>query len=156
MKIKEMQLETLLPLIKEQLSSGKSVRFMPRGVSMLPMLRQGIDSVTLSPVKGLLEKYDLPLYRRDNGKFVLHRVVRAENGVYTAIGDNQFIYEHDLRHDQIIAVVTSFSRGDKDIPVSSLPYQIYCRFWCLSRPVRHFMRRAVGKLKRIARRIFKG
>ena len=86
---REIRLELLMPLIKERLAAGQSVRFSPKGTSMLPMLRQGIDSVVLSPLPKRLGKYDLPLYQRDNGQFVLHRIVAAEDS-YTCIGDNQF------------------------------------------------------------------
>ena len=52
--------EELMPLIKERLASGGKVRYLPfRGVSMLPMLRQGKDSVELSPLPPKLKKYDL-------------------------------------------------------------------------------------------------
>ncbi len=40
-----------MPLIRETLEEGKCVQFSPRGVSMLPMLRQGKDTVTLSPIE---------------------------------------------------------------------------------------------------------
>lgn len=154
MKTKDMQLETLLPLIEEQLAQGKCVRFMPHGVSMLPMLREGIDSVTLSPVKERLKKYDLPLYRRDNGNFVLHRIIRSGE-TYTAMGDNQFVPEPGLRHDQMIAVVTAFTRGKREISVTCWHYRTYCRFWHYSRPFRHFVCRAIGKIKRTARSMLK-
>lgn len=62
-------MEEIVPLIEEALSAGQSVRLSPTGISMLPMLRQGIDSVVLSPVPETLRKYDLPLYRRENGKY---------------------------------------------------------------------------------------
>ena len=82
-------MDSLMPLFKERLAAGQIVRFSPRGVSMLPMLRQGIDSVELSPVPEKLKKYDLPLYQRRNGQYVLHRIVKVSEG-YTCIGDNQF------------------------------------------------------------------
>lgn len=145
---KEFRLEQLLPLIEEQLAAGKSVKFSPRGVSMLPMLRQGIDSVVLSPVPQKLKKYDLPLYRRESGQFVLHRVVKAEDLTYTCIGDNQFIYEPGLRHGQMVALVTAFYRGEKEVQVTNFGYRLYCRLWHYSRPVRHFWRRGIGWLKR--------
>lgn len=144
---KELRLEQLLPLIQEQLAKGKSVKFMPRGVSMLPMLRQGIDSVVLSPVPEKLKKYDLPLYRRKSGQFVLHRIVKAGD-TYTCIGDNQFVYEPGIEDGQLIAFVTAFYRGKKEIKTSALSYRIYCRLWHYSRPVRRFCRRALGWLKR--------
>ena len=68
---RDVPLNTLMPLIREELSAGKSVRFSPRGVSMLPMLRPGMDTVTISPPPEKLKKYDLPLYRRDNGKYII-------------------------------------------------------------------------------------
>ena len=64
-----------MPLIKECLAEGKTVKFSPRGTSMMPMIRQGVDSVILSAVPGKLKKFDLPLYQRKNGLFVLHRIV---------------------------------------------------------------------------------
>lgn len=147
MQSKEMHLEQVMPLIKERLAVGYSVRFFPRGISMLPMLRQGIDSVVLSPLPEKLSKFDLPLYQRDDGHYVLHRIVRAGE-TYTCIGDNQFVFEHGLRHDQMIAVVTAFYRGDREIKVSAPAYWLYCRFWHYSRPVRHFWRRGIGWLRR--------
>ena len=70
-------MEELVPLIREVLSNGQSVRFSPKGTSMLPMLRQGIDSVVLSPVTCRLKKYDIPLYQRDDGSYILHRIIKA-------------------------------------------------------------------------------
>ena len=114
---------------------------------MLPMLRQGIDDVVLSPLPEKLKKYDLPLYQRDDGHFVLHRIVRVGE-TYTCIGDNQFELEHGLRHDQMIAVVTAFYRAGEYHGVSELGYQIYCRLWHYSRSLRHFWRRGKGWLRR--------
>ena len=146
-KIKEIQLEQLWPLMQEQLSAWETVLFAPRGTSMLPMLRQGIDNVVLSPVPEKLKKYDLPLYRRENGQFVLHRVVKVGE-TYTCVGDNQFALEQGLRQDQMLALVTAFYRGSKVYRVDSLSYKIYCRFWHYSRPIRLFWRRGIGWLRR--------
>ena len=144
---REMELDALMPLIRESLAMGKTVRFSPRGISMLPMLRQCIDSVVLSPVPEVLHKYDLPLYQRDNGKYVLHRIVKVE-GTYTCVGDNQFALEHGLRHDQMIALVTAFTRGERLIPVTDIRYRLYCRIWHHTRSLRHFYRRAKGWIRR--------
>lgn len=139
--------ETLMPLIRERLACGQSVRFSPSGISMLPMLRQGMDSVVLSPVTGRLRKYDLPLYQRENGKYVLHRIIEAGE-TYTCMGDNQFLREYGVRQEQLVAVVTAFYRGGRIWSVDALPYRIYCRFWHTSRPLRHLWQRGIGCLKR--------
>lgn len=145
---REVRLEMLMPLIREQLALGKSVRFNPKGVSMLPMLRQGIDSVVLSPLPEKLRKYDLPLYQRDDGHFVLHRIVKTGDS-YTCIGDNQFVLEGGLRPDQMIGLVTAFYRGNKRHSVTELGYRLYCRFWHYTRFPRRCLRWAKRKLGRI-------
>jgi len=142
-----------MPLIRERLAAGQSVTFSPRGVSMLPMLRQGLDTVTLSPLPERLRKFDIPLYQRENGQFVLHRIVKVQD-TYTCVGDNQFVYESGLTHEQMIAVVTGFTRGDKDHSVNELCYKFYCRFWHYTRLPRRFWRKIRGFLGRIKRRIF--
>ena len=140
-------MDELVPLFREQLASGHSVRFSPKGVSMLPMLREGRDSVELSPLPEKLKKFDLPLYQRENGKYILHRIVGVGE-CYTCVGDNQFVLEHGLRREQMIGLVTAFYRGNRRISVRAPGYRIYCRIWHWSRPVRHFWRRGIGWLRR--------
>ena len=142
------RLEQVMPLMEEMLASGRSVSFSPRGTSMLPMLRQGVDTVKLSPAPAKLRKFDLPFYQRDDGQYVLHRII-STGDTYTCMGDNQFLPEPGVRRDQIIAVVTSFSRGSREISVQSPGYHLYCRFWHYSRPVRHFYRRVKNCLRRL-------
>ena len=140
-------IEELMPIFREQLSAGHCVRFAPKGISMMPMLRQGLDSVVLSPVPEKLKKYDLPLYQRDDGKYILHRIVKTGK-TYTCMGDNQFAQETGLRHEQMIALVTAFYRGQRLIRADDLFYQLYCRIWHYSRPVRHIWRRGIGWIRR--------
>ena len=143
-------LADMMPLIREMLDQGKSVRIFPRGTSMLPIIRQGIDSVVLSPVPDRLRKYDIPLYRRDNGMYILHRVV-GTGTTYTCVGDNQFDEERNIRHDQMIAVVTGFYRGEKFHSAEEPVYGIYCRIWRCSRGLRHLWRRGTGWIRRCLR-----
>lgn len=136
---KAFALEALMPLIREQLDAGQSVRFSPRGTSMLPLLRQGVDSVVLSPLPERLRKYDLPLYQRENGQYVLHRIVKTGERC-VCMGDNQFIPEPGITQRQMIGIVTAFYRGSKRREVTALPYRVYCRVWHFSRPVRRLWR----------------
>lgn len=144
---KEVRLEQMIPLLRDRLAAGHTVRFNPQGVSMLPMLRQGIDTVEFSALPPTLHKYDLPLYQRESGQYVLHRIVEVKD-TYTCIGDNQFSLERGVKHSQMIALVTAFYRGDKRYTVDQWQYQLYCRFWHYSRPLRHFWRRGIGYLRR--------
>ena len=152
MEDRSFRMAEIVPLMKESLQSGQSVRFSPKGISMLPMLRQGKDAVILSPVKGKLKKYDIPLYQRDDGAFVLHRITKVGE-TYTCIGDNQYAYEPGIRHDQVIAYVTAFCRGGKQISAENFGYLIYTRLWHWSRWPRWILFRLRRKTRVILRRL---
>ena len=111
---------------------------------MLPMLRQGVDSVVLKKPPEYLEKYDLPLYRRADGAFVLHRVVGRDRSGYITCGDNQTVREHGVRHSQIIGIVTGYYRGEEYISCRNPRYRLYCR----RRVRRQFLRGRLSALKR--------
>ncbi len=117
---------------------------------MLPMLVEGRDSVVLSPLPEKLSRYDLPLYQRKNGQFVLHRIVKVAD-TYACLGDHQFDLETGLTHDQMIAVVTSFTRKGKDYQVTALSYRLYRCLWFRSRHIRRLWRGGVNRLKRLFR-----
>ena len=140
-------MEELMPLIRESLAAGQTVRFSPRGVSMLPMLRQGKDAVEFSPLPRQLKKYDLPIYRYPNGKYVMHRIVGVTEDGFLCLGDNTYSPER-VSGEQMLAVVSAFRRGDRWIPVTDPGYRLYCRLWCGCYPLRRFAKRAVNWLRR--------
>ena len=111
--------------------------------SLMPLFKEKL----LSPLPKKLKKYDLPLYQRDNGQFVLHRIVKVGQ-TYTCIGDNQYIYETGVRHDQMIGLVTGFYRGEKFYKVNSLSHRLYRCLWHRSRWLRPRVRAVISKVKR--------
>ena len=134
--------DELLALIRERLAAGQTVRYLPfRGVSMMPMLRQGKDTVEIAPLPEKLQKYDLPVYQYPSGKVVMHRIVDVKDDHYVCLGDNTYVYEK-VRREQIVAMVCAFYRGDRRISVEAPGYRLYCRFWCAAYPVRKLLRRA--------------
>ena len=144
-----LQMDVLMPIMLDRLQNGQTIRFSPNGKSMLPMLRQGRDSVELSPISGKLRKYDLPLYRRRDGKYILHRIVQAGE-TYVCMGDNQFYPEPGVRQDQLIAVVTAFYRDGKRYTVYGWFYRAYCVLWHYTRPLRRFWKRCISWIDRRA------
>lgn len=137
-----------MPLIRQTLEQGRSVRFSPRGTSMLPLIRQDRDSVLLSPAPAELKKYDIALYRRGNGQYVLHRIVKA-GPVCTCMGDNQFVPEPGIRREQIIAVVSAISRDGSELEANCLRLRIYSRLWHITRLPRRLIRGLRVRLRRI-------
>jgi len=147
----EMTMEEIYPLLLEVVESGGEFRLYPRGTSMLPMLREGIDSVLLAkPLT--LSPLDICLYRRENGQFVLHRLMHFdEAGDPVFCGDNQLAPEYGIKREQIIAKVTSYYRGDEHVLTDSPKYLSYLRRHCNLRYRKLYFlpRRIKGRIKRI-------
>ena len=155
-KIKKQTLDIpakdLIPVMVEQLRAGKTVRFFQHGTSMRPLLREGRDSVTLKLYDRKVKLFDIAFYKRDDGQYVLHRVVGLKNGI-TCIGDNQLEYEKDLRHDQMIAYVCEFSRDGKTVSVLSPLYRMYCVLWYIIRPLRRIYLKTGSKIKQAFKKV---
>ncbi len=154
----EFFLADAIEVIEEVLASGGEFRMYPKGTSMLPLIVQKKDSVVLKrnfdvPAK----RHDIAFYRRDNGQFVLHRVMKiCDDGTYAMCGDNQLALEKGIRAEQIIAYVdTVYSDKDK-VKTKGLKYSFYLFLWT-KMPVRRvcfFLRRVRNRAARIFRSIF--
>ncbi len=137
----EIGLKEMWPIMEEQLNAGKTVSFRPGGNSMLPLIRPCVDAVLIKEAPSKLKKYDLPLYRRTDGTFVLHRIVGVKNGTYIMRGDNQNVLERDIKREQILAVAIGMYKNDEYISFSGVKYWIYCR-------IRH-IRQELSRVKRV-------
>ena len=129
----EFYLADAIAVIEEILASGGEFKLYPKGTSMLPLIVQGRDAVVLSRKSETVpaKKHDIAFYRRNNGQFVLHRVVNLENdGTYTMCGDNQLTLERGILPEQIIGTVTKIYRKGAEISQKNLFYRIYIFFWC--------------------------
>lgn len=146
-----MDLEDVIDVIEEVLGSGGEFRLHPRGSSMLPLIVQGRDWVVLARrVDNTVRRNDIAFYRRDNGQFVLHRVMRVEkDGTYTMCGDHQCYLEQGIRQEQVIGYVKELHRNDKKVSFRSLRYRLYTTFWnwMLFRRGCFYLKRKIGRKK---------
>lgn len=133
--------------IRLVLDSGGEFRLYPRGTSMLPLIKQGRDSVVLVKPQGNLKKNDIAFYLRDNGSYVMHRVIKAENGVYTMCGDNQRALETGVENRHIIGVVSRIYRNGKEIKPKCFLYRLYLFVWQF-----FIIRRVIWKLQSLKRK----
>ncbi len=83
----------------------------PKGKSMLPTLKEGQDSVELSPVFQLSVNR-IYFYKRPNGRFVLHRLLEIKDEKYIFAGDNQLVFEN-VKKEQILACVSAVYKNNK-------------------------------------------
>ena len=145
-------MKTLVPLICDTVQNGGTFRLITAGTSMKPLLRDRTDTVVLKKALLPLKRYDIALYRRPNGQYVLHRVIKCEkNGTYTLCGDNQLLPEKGVRDDAVIAVVSHIERGERTVRLDGSGYKIYVFFWCRCFFIRRFvlkLRAAYEKIKK--------
>ena len=112
-----------------------------KGVSMLPLLRQDRDVSAIAKNDAeALKKYDVVLFKRKNGQYVLHRILKVQKKEYWIVGDNCISGEY-VQEEQILGVLTAIIRNGKTIPVTDLLYRIYVQTWCRFYPVRFFLLR---------------
>ncbi|MBQ9132521.1 MAG: S24/S26 family peptidase [Clostridia bacterium] len=121
------------------------------GMSMWPMLKNRRDRIVIRPVGDRpLGRLDVPLYRRPDGKYVLHRILRVKEDHFVIRGDNTYALER-VPKDWVIGYLAEFYRKGKHVKVDSRAYRCYAAVWQGIYPVRRvlvWMRRLAGKCKR--------
>ncbi len=135
-------MEQMWPLIESVFAEGGRFRLFPRGTSMLPLLRAGRDSVLLEPASHIRPR-DILLYRRPDGQFVLHRLVRATENGLDMRGDNQSVIEHNVDRDAVLARVVGVYRDDTYISVDSAKMSAYTHCF----PLYKTARKAASRVK---------
>ena len=119
------------------------------GVSMLPMLKEGRDTVVIKPKTERLQPLDVALYRSGE-KYLLHRVLAQTEGGYIIRGDNCY-EDENVPEEAVFGVLTEFFRKDKHIFCSDERYLRYVK--------RHLktykFRRIFYKIKRFIKKILK-
>ena len=116
-------------LIREVLDSGGEFRLYPHGTSMLPLLRQGIDSVALRKLDRAPRKYDILFYQRADGSYILHRVKEAGPAGIVLWGDNHTVLEYGITEENIIGYAARIFRGEHELDCRSLCYRVYLWIW---------------------------
>lgn len=146
-------LHSLMPLIVEKLHQEGTVKIPARGNSMYPLFRHGRDQVYLRGLQGEDPgQYDMILYRRPNGKYVLHRIVGVREDGYVLRGDGQLVDEYPVRPEWVIARVEGFHRGGRSYTCEHWGYRVYVVLWVHTVWVRRGLaklRGGLGRLKRL-------
>lgn len=127
------------------------------GDSMMPLLRQGRDLMVIQQrPQGRCKRLDAVLYKRPNGKYVMHRILKVRKDDYVICGDNRCVREFGVPDEWIIGVLTGVIRdGKKQISVQHWNYRLYVHLWCDFFWVRVFLIRVGRTLAKIKRKIMK-
>lgn len=127
----------IAPALLDLLAQGRAVDITVTGNSMRPMLLDRISRVRLRAPESV-RRGDVVLYRRENGDYVLHRVVRVRRErTLDLCGDAQSVPERRIDAERVLARAVAFARRDKWRTVTSFGYALWWRLHLLGRPVRH-------------------
>lgn len=151
---KKIELKEIYPIIKEKLESGGTVELPITGTSMLPLLVQGRDTAVIKK-KDCYAVGDIIFYRRDDGHFVLHRIVGTDENGFVLCGDNQWVKEYGIENRHIIGAVIIINRNGKAIDVNNNGgYSAYSKVWQSVLPCRKYPIKLMGKMRAVNRKIY--
>ena len=139
------------PIFRAIIEGGGVFTLRPQGKSMLPTVVPGRDTVNIVKLEGAVQLWDVLFYKREDGNFVLHRVVRMEKDGYTLCGDGQVDLEYGVKTEQIIGVVQEIHRPVGNLVRGTKEYENAGKRRMRSR----FPRRVWRKILYIKRKIFK-
>ena len=135
---------------EEELNRTGHLIYSNVGDSMLPLIRQGRDLLVIEKTHGArLNKYDIPLYKRDSGQYVLHRILKVRENDYVICGDNRYSKEYGITDRHIIGVLIKVIRDGRELDFHSFRYRAYVFLWCGLFPVRAFVLRIKHYIKRL-------
>ena len=135
--------------IEEEINENGKLVFTNVGTSMKPLIKQDRDILIIEKTNGKLKKYDIPLYKRKDGQYVLHRILNVSNDEYVICGDNCYIKEYGITDSNIIGVLTAIVRKGKQVKTTDFKYKLYTHIWCDLFFIRAFMLRMFKFLKRM-------
>ena len=136
---------------EEELERSGKLVYTTVGISMNPMIKQDRDLSIIEKPKGRLKKYDVAFYKRPNGQYVLHRVVKVLDDGYVILGDNCVNKEFNIKETQILGVLVSLVRNGKEVDLNSFGYKLYVRARYAHYPVRVI----IFRTKRFLRKLIK-
>jgi len=126
------------------------------GDSMMPFLREGRDLMVIEPrPAGRCKRLDAVLYKRPNGKYVMHRILKVRKNDYVLCGDNRVMREFGVQEDWIFGILTGIIRDGKTIPTTDWRYRLRVHLLCDFFWGRVFVFRVRGLLRRIKRKFKK-
>ena len=137
---------------EEQLAKTGKLIYTNQGDSMMPLIKQDRDLLVIEPVHGRLKKYDVPLYKRDSGQYVLHRILKVRENDYVICGDNRWVKEYGIQDRHMIGILTAVIRNGREVSVNDPKYKLYVHIWCDFFPVRALLVHVICKLKKICKR----
>lgn len=131
--------DVLLGEVARLVSEGEEVTLMTKGVSMLPFIVGGKDSVILEKPSDLAVGM-IALAEIRKGVYVLHRIISIDGDKVTLMGDGNIRGCEFCRVGNIVAVATSVLKGNgRTVDCNSRAHRRRARIWKGLLPVRRWI-----------------
>ena len=118
-----------MEMIRALLEDGQEVSMIVTGNSMRPFLKHGRDKICMKKTDRKLRKGDIVFYRRENGQYVMHRILKCGDQSYTLLGDGQIVPESGIRQEQIFARITKVQVRGKWIGSENFRWRFFEHIW---------------------------
>ncbi|MCI1785005.1 MAG: S24/S26 family peptidase [Bacteroidales bacterium] len=144
--------DILFPEVLSLLDKGKQVVIPCKGVSMLPFIRQGLDTVKLEKA-GSVKRGDIVLFVY-KGKYVLHRVWKIERDTALMMGDGVLKNREKCRTTDIYGkAVEILKNGSRPVFPDSSVEKLKAELWRLLLPLRRYLLAAIRLLPEYRRSV---
>ncbi|WP_297975078.1 S24/S26 family peptidase [uncultured Bacteroides sp.] len=132
--------EVLLPEVARLISEEHTVTLTVRGNSMNPFLVDRRDSIVLgSFAEADLQPGIAVLARESTGRIVFHRIISRRGSVLTLQGDGNLRATEQADTADVMGIMLSAIRKDKEYPCSGRTWQRYSYWWMKLTPVRRWL-----------------
>ena len=118
-----------MEMIRALLEDGQEVSMIVTGNSMRPFLKHRRDKICMKKTDRKLRKGDIVFYRRENGQYVMHRILKCGDQSYTLLGDGQIVPESGIRQEQIFARITKVQVRGKWIGPENFRWRFFEHIW---------------------------
>lgn len=125
--------------LRELTEAGQEVNVRIFGGSMVPFLGDGRDEVLIKKPDRALKVGDVVFFQRDNGSFILHRIIRKKPEGYFIVGDSQTMVEGPIREEQIFAMVTKAKRKGTWVGPGDFCWEFFEHVWIHVIPFRRIL-----------------
>lgn len=129
--------DIIVPEIARLVAEGTKVTFVPKGISMLPFIHGGRDSVVLGQAQDL-RIGDIAL-ARIGSSFVLHRVFAIDGDMVTLMGDGNIAGTEKCTRADVLAVAEFIKKDGHDIDCRSRNHLRKAEIWKRMLPVRRYL-----------------
>lgn len=125
-----------------------------QGDSMRPLIRRGVDPVTIVPLQRPLKVGDVVLFRGGPARYVVHRVYHLKEGAVCTLGDNCWNPDGWMPLDQVWGLVVRFHRFGRSFSLDCSAARAFGRVWMFLHPLRLAYKRGRAFAAKCYRRVF--